>query len=289
MRLIPNSSGQNDSSNLHRAKRERPAGVVRYFPILRLDRPEILLWGFIISVLAHGFVIFFVRFVSPDSTVPYSPPVINAEMAVFDAIDEVIPDPWELSEGESEPIRGGVATGSPSSSLSFGQSSSAASQHQLDGEVYTQDTQLVQNEERTDQRAVSPSSAQPRMQRQLRSGLRPRRIRRLHANSDLKTIENIYLNRWQRKVESVGTLYFAHELSELSGQVTVLVSMEISGRVRDVRILKPSQDPRIDAAVLKVLRYSSPFPPLPDEIADHADILEIVRVWIFNQGASGRL
>lgn len=256
-----------------------PEGAVQYFPIRRLDRPEVLIWGLLLSAAIHALIILTVRFIPDDRTMPYTPPVINVELSVLDAIDEVTPDPWlDAGEGAAE-IGSADALMAPRTTISF-DGEPDGSRHPEQGNLSAQG----QGDER--ERDISEYFADQQEHRVASPGLRPRRIRRLYANSSLQTIETLYLNRWQRKVESVGALYFPQEIAELEGKVTVLVRMEASGKVRDVRIQGARHNPKLGEAVRQIMKHASPFPPLPDEMAAKLDLLEIVRVWEFN-GAAG--
>ena len=250
-----------------------------YYPIRQIDRPEVLFWCFALSAAVHAAAILLVSFVPNANNLPYTPPVINIELSVWAAIDEVIPDPW-LDSGDSEAEIGNDGElAAPRSQLSLGSNSDGVPEPQQYGNLVPAG-QAERDAARDSERQVRTLA-----ERTMSPGLRPRRVRRLDANSQLKTVESLYLNRWQRKVESMGTLYFRDEIAALNGRVTVLVTMEASGRVRGIRVLGLEADSPIGEVARKILRQASPFPPLPDALAAEVDVLEIVRVWVFQGDA----
>ena len=248
-----------------------------YFPTRRLDRPEVLFWSLLLSAGLHISVIVWVEVGLPAPKAPYSAPVINVELALLQAIDEVIPDPWIESGTAEHEIGSAESFIAPQPEIAFGSAPDGLENPGQGNLVDAGQPDVPLNR-------LNRRDAEQLGQHDFSPGLRPRRVRRLHADSDLKTLETLYMNRWQRKVESVGALFFERELASLKGKVQVQVRIEASGRVRDIRVLDGGQNRELAAMVRRILRESAPFPPLPDGLAAKADILEIVRVWVFNGG-----
>ena len=108
-------------------------------------------------------------------------------------------------------------------------------------------------------------------------------IRRLESNSTLESFESIYLNAWQRQVETVGY----HEISRsdiIQGNFRVQIKSIIDhmGNLIGADILQSSGNSMLDALALKILYQSAPFEPFPRDMVDNYQQLEIIRDWNFS-------
>jgi TonB family protein len=107
-------------------------------------------------------------------------------------------------------------------------------------------------------------------------------VRRLESNSSLQSFETIYLNAWQRKVETAG--YYEISRSDIiQGNFRVQIKSIIDhmGNLIDADILKSSGNSMMDALALKILYQSAPFEPFPEGMVTNYQQLEIVRDWNF--------
>lgn len=242
---------------------------IRYLPTRPLDRPQIMFSAALFSAVVHALAIALIDFAPPQREYRYTPPVVNVDMALLEAVDEGVFDPWIETGKEALQLGGDEDYTAPDSNASQGAGG-------LTGKQRGEELQQTGPEETSGERGGQ------RLERRTSSpGQHARRIRQLRANSSLKTSETLYLNRWQRKVESVATLYFGPELASRTGRITVMVILRPTGHVEGIRILEPSQDAALNEAVVNILRASSPFPPFPAELAEQADLIEVVRVWVF--------
>ncbi len=93
-----------------------------------------------------------------------------------------------------------------------------------------------------------------------------------------------YLSAWQSKVEAIGNRYYANMSSDpnLKGNVRVLVSINKDGSLREAQIRQSSGYNSLDEVALTIVQLSAPFEPLPSEIGQHIEVLEIIRTWQFN-------
>ena len=107
-------------------------------------------------------------------------------------------------------------------------------------------------------------------------------VRRLESNSTLESFETIYLNAWQRKVETVG--YY-----EIMGSRTIKENFRVQiksiigsdGNLLSADVLQSSGNILLDQLAIKILKASSPFPPFPLDMLSRYQQLEIVRDWNF--------
>ena len=107
-------------------------------------------------------------------------------------------------------------------------------------------------------------------------------IRRLESNSALQRFETIYLNAWQRQVETAG--YYEISRSDIiQGNFRVQIKSIIDhmGNLIDVDILQSSGNSMLDALALKILYQSAPFEPFSKDMMANYQQLEIIRDWNF--------
>ena len=107
-------------------------------------------------------------------------------------------------------------------------------------------------------------------------------IRRLESNSTLESYETIYLNSWQRKVETAGY----HEISDsnfIKGnfRVQIKTTIDHEGNLLSADILYSSGNKMLDALALRILKQSAPFQPFSQDMLSRYKQLEIVRDWNF--------
>ena len=108
-------------------------------------------------------------------------------------------------------------------------------------------------------------------------------VRRLESNSTMESFETIYLNAWQRQVETAG--YYEISRSDMiQGDFRVQIKSIIDhkGNLIDADILQSSGNSMLDALALKILYQTAPFEPFPTEMVDNYQQLEIIRDWNFS-------
>jgi len=98
----------------------------------------------------------------------------------------------------------------------------------------------------------------------------------------------VYLDRWRRKVERVGTLNFPDvaRRGQLSGTPVVEVTIDAKGRLANAVLRRSSGHPELDAAALRILRLAAPFDPFPRQLSAQHDELRISYEWQFLGGAN---
>ena len=107
-------------------------------------------------------------------------------------------------------------------------------------------------------------------------------VRRLESNSTLQSFETIYLNAWQRQVETAG--YYEISRSDIvQGNFRVQIKSIIDhmGNLIEADILQSSGNSMVDALALRILYQSAPFEPFPEGMVANYHQLEIVRDWNF--------
>jgi protein TonB len=92
------------------------------------------------------------------------------------------------------------------------------------------------------------------------------------------------MTEWVKKVERVGNLNYPDQARRegLSGKLMMDVTLNADGTVRNISILRPSGQPVIDEAAIRIVNLAAPFPPFPPEVRKEADLLHITRTWEFS-------
>ena len=108
------------------------------------------------------------------------------------------------------------------------------------------------------------------------------KIKKLQSNSIVNSDEAIYLNLWQRKIESVGDKMISENTDLISGKVQIMATIDATGELIKSEILISSGDKSIDEIAIKILQESSPFEAFHSNMSNDYSFLEIVRDWNFS-------
>ena len=108
------------------------------------------------------------------------------------------------------------------------------------------------------------------------------KIKKLKSNSKVNSDEAIYLNLWQRKIESTGDNVISKEENVLNGKVQILASIDLNGNLVNSKILISSGNAIIDNMAIKILKNAAPFSPFNETMSNEYSVLEIVRDWNFS-------
>ena len=107
-------------------------------------------------------------------------------------------------------------------------------------------------------------------------------VRRLESNSTLDSYETIYLNAWQRQVETTGYFQISQkDILKGNFKVQIRSIIDSMGNLIGADILKSSGNSSMDALALKILQQAAPFEPFPVDMAANYQQLEIIRDWNF--------
>ena len=112
--------------------------------------------------------------------------------------------------------------------------------------------------------------------------LEPYRVKKLQANSVVNTEEAVYLNLWQRQIETAGDNIISESKSFMNGRVQIMATIDIYGNLVNSEILISSGDKSIDEMAIKILKESAPFAPFNKTMSDEYSVLEIIRDWNFS-------
>lgn len=108
------------------------------------------------------------------------------------------------------------------------------------------------------------------------------KVKRLQANSIVNSEEAVYLNLWQREIETAGDKIIANNQSSLSGTVQIMAKIDIYGNLVSSEILISSGNALVDQMAISILKESAPFAPFNETMSNEYSLLEIVRDWNFS-------
>jgi len=97
-----------------------------------------------------------------------------------------------------------------------------------------------------------------------------------------------YVDRWKRKIETVGQRYLPAQmaLEGLSGSPTLEVTIDASGELSEVIIVRSSGSTLLDQAALAILERAAPFEPFPEAVrAEHPE-LNFLYKWRFHASST---
>ena len=110
----------------------------------------------------------------------------------------------------------------------------------------------------------------------------PFKIKKLQANSVVNSEEAVYLNLWQRQIETKGDNLISESENLFDGKVQIMATIDIYGNLIDSKILISSGDQLIDDMAINILRESAPFAPFNKTMSNEYSVLEIIRDWNFS-------
>ena len=108
------------------------------------------------------------------------------------------------------------------------------------------------------------------------------KVKKLEANSVVNSDEAMYLNIWQRKIETIGDKIIQENSKDYQGTVQVMATIDKKGNLINSSILKSSGNTIIDNMAIQILNESAPFAPFNDAMTDDYSFIEIVRDWNFS-------
>jgi len=111
-----------------------------------------------------------------------------------------------------------------------------------------------------------------------------RRRRKFISANTREHLYASYMRSWVSKVERVGNLNYPEQARRmnLDGALVLSVDVLADGSVDQIRVLRSSGYDILDEAAVRIVRLSSPFSPLPEEITREVDVLTITRTWQFS-------
>ena len=116
-----------------------------------------------------------------------------------------------------------------------------------------------------------------------RSAYQAQKIKKLEANSLVSTEEAMYLNLWQRDIESTGDeLITSKNIDYSDSRVQIMATIDSFGNLIKSEILISSGNQNVDRMAIDILEEAAPFAPFDPKMLNEYSILEIIRDWNFS-------
>ena len=116
-----------------------------------------------------------------------------------------------------------------------------------------------------------------------RSVYQAQKIKKLEANSLVSTEEAIYLNLWQRNIESTGDeLILSKDIDYPDSRVQIMATIDSFGNLIKSEVLISSGNYEVDKMAIDILEEAAPFAPFDSKMLNEYSILEIIRDWNFS-------
>ena len=116
-----------------------------------------------------------------------------------------------------------------------------------------------------------------------RSVYQAQKIKKLEANSLVSTEEAMYLNFWQRDIESTGDeLIASKNIDYYDSRVQIMATIDSFGNLIKSEILISSGNRDVDRMAIDILEEAAPFAPFDPKMLNEYSILEIIRDWNFS-------
>ena len=116
-----------------------------------------------------------------------------------------------------------------------------------------------------------------------RSLYQTQKIKKLEANSLVSNEEAMYLNLWQRDIESTGDdLISSKDIDYSDSRVQVMATIDSFGNLIKSEILISSGNYEVDKMAIDILEEAAPFAPFDPKMLNEYSILEIIRDWNFS-------
>ena len=116
-----------------------------------------------------------------------------------------------------------------------------------------------------------------------RSVYQAQKIKKLEANSLVSSEEAMYLNLWQRDIESTGDeLITSKNIDYSDSRVQIMATIDSFGNLIKSEILISSGNPNVDRMAIDILEEAAPFAPFDPKMLNEYSILEIIRDWNFS-------
>ncbi|WP_020210992.1 energy transducer TonB [Gilvimarinus chinensis] len=190
-------------------------------------------------------------------------------------IKPVNPVPQVQAASQQQASQTQLITSTETASRQVQQHADTENQHQEDEREGVPDEQPL----------VSPeiASLQAKLDRQRQEYAKRPRLRRLTSVATKTAPEAEYLLSWSRTIEQVGNDNYPQQAltQRLTGKLRMAVTINPNGTIRELELSESSGISVLDEAALQIVRLAAPFDPIPPEVRENYDQLQIIRTWSF--------
>jgi len=116
-----------------------------------------------------------------------------------------------------------------------------------------------------------------------KSSYKAQKIKKLEANSLVTSEEAMYLNLWQREIESTGDeLILSKDIDYSDSKVQIMATIDSFGNLIKSEVIISSGNLNVDRMAIEILEEAAPFTPFDPKMLNEYSILEIIRDWNFS-------
>ena len=116
-----------------------------------------------------------------------------------------------------------------------------------------------------------------------KSSYKAQKIKKLEANSLVTSEEAMYLNLWQREIESTGDeLISSKDIDYSDSKVQIMATIDSFGNLIKSEVIISSGNLNVDRMAIEILEEAAPFAPFDPKMLNEYSILEIIRDWNFS-------
>ncbi len=93
----------------------------------------------------------------------------------------------------------------------------------------------------------------------------------------------MYLNLWQREIESTGDeLILSKDIDYSDSKVQIMATIDSFGNLIKSEVIISSGNLNVDRMAIEILEEAAPFAPFDPKMLNEYSILEIIRDWNFS-------
>jgi protein TonB len=146
-------------------------------------------------------------------------------------------------------------------------------------QLQAQDPQLATTQ------SLDMESLEARLEAKKQAYAKRPKIRVVDSLATREDRDAAYLDAFRAKVELLGNQHYPELARQrhLIGNVRLLVSLWVDGRVEKIEVLRSSGYPLLDSAAIQSVRLGEPYPPFPVAMRRDTDELQIIRTWKFTE------
>jgi periplasmic protein TonB len=94
-----------------------------------------------------------------------------------------------------------------------------------------------------------------------------------------------YADDYRQKIERIGNENYPSAARErkINGSLMLTVGIKSDGSIESIVVDRPSGKKLLDAAAIKIVEMSAPYPPFPPDVRRDAEILHFTHTWSFTR------
>jgi protein TonB len=266
-----------------------------------------LAWTLVFSLLVHAALITW-RFADPESFQRVFDDT-TLEVVLVNARSDTPPDRAQaiaqvhLSGGGSAPGQHRASTPLPPSTVQESGTDIGAMQRQIEALKLQQMRLLTQLKQELSALSTDPSGetadAPERQARQARQQQLTRQLaeiepqlektqsgprKRFISPATRQAVYALYYDKLRRTIETRGTLNFPQAGGQkLYGQLTMVITVDVMGRLVQTEVAKPSGQPLLDQRAVAIVRSAAPFEVFSANMRRQADQIVVVTRFQFSK------